>query len=104
MIHSVFELGDTIAREVMVPRTDMIFVESGKSLRQALSLALRSGFSRIPVVGENLDDVVGIAYLKDIVTRTYEDTAGKDTADLASQPVRIGHAPGHVRARQQAGR
>jgi CBS domain containing-hemolysin-like protein len=73
MIHSVFELGDTIAREVMVPRTEMIFVESGKSLRQALSLALRSGFSRIPVVGENLDDVIGIAYLKDIVTRTYEE-------------------------------
>jgi CBS domain containing-hemolysin-like protein len=72
MIHSVFELGDTIAREVMVPRTDMIFVQSGKTLRQALSLALRSGFSRIPVVGENLDDVVGIAYLKDIVTRTQE--------------------------------
>jgi len=73
MIHSVFELGDTIVREVMVPRTDMIFVESGKTLRQALSLALRSGFSRIPVVGENLDDVVGVAYLKDIVTRTYEE-------------------------------
>jgi CBS domain containing-hemolysin-like protein len=82
MIHSVFELGDTIVREVMVPRTDMIFVESGKSLRQALSLALRSGFSRVPVVGENLDDVIGIAYLKDIVTRTYDDAAG-----LSSEPV-----------------
>src|SRR6266581_3166239 len=72
MIHSVFELGDTIVREVMVPRTDMVFVERGKTLRQALSLALRSGFSRIPVIGENLDDVVGIAYLKDIVTRSQE--------------------------------
>src|SRR5579859_30533 len=76
MIHSVFELGDTIVREVMVPRTDMIFVESGKTLRQVLSLALRSGFSRIPVVGENLDDVVGVAYLKDIVTQTYEEPDG----------------------------
>jgi len=82
MIHSVFELGDTIVREVMVPRTEMIFVESGKTLRQALTLALRSGFSRIPVVGENLDDVVGIAYLKDIVTRTYEHPG-----DLAGEPV-----------------
>ncbi len=72
MIHSVFELGDTIVREVMVPRTEMVFVERGKTLRQALSLALRSGFSRVPVVGENEDDVVGIAYLKDIVTRSYE--------------------------------
>jgi CBS domain containing-hemolysin-like protein len=72
MIHSVFELGDTIVREVMVPRTDMVFVERGKTASQALSLALRSGFSRIPVIGENLDDVVGIAYLKDIVTRSHE--------------------------------
>jgi len=72
MIHSVFELGDTLVREVMVPRTDMVFIERGKTLRQALSLALRSGFSRIPVVGENEDDVIGIAYLKDIVARGLE--------------------------------
>jgi CBS domain containing-hemolysin-like protein len=72
MIHSVFELGDTIVREVMVPRTDIVFVERDKTLRQALSLALRSGFSRIPVVGENEDDVIGIAYLKDLVNRIQE--------------------------------
>jgi len=84
MIHSVFELGDTIAREVMVPRTEMIFVERGKTLRQALSLALRSGFSRIPVIGENLDDVVGIAYLKDIVTRSYEHPDSPEAEAVAS--------------------
>jgi len=67
MVRSVVELGDTIVREVMVPRTDMVFVERDKTLAQALSLALRSGFSRIPVTGESTDDVVGIAYLKDIV-------------------------------------
>jgi CBS domain containing-hemolysin-like protein len=72
MIHSVFELGDTIVREVMVPRTDIVFVERDKTVRQALSLALRSGFSRIPVVGENKDDVIGIAYLKDLVARSRE--------------------------------
>ncbi|MDI6909784.1 hemolysin family protein [Nocardioides sp.] len=72
MIHSVFELGDTIAREVMVPRTDVVYVERYKNLRQTLSLFLRSGFSRVPVIGENLDDVVGIAYLKDIVRRDFE--------------------------------
>jgi CBS domain containing-hemolysin-like protein len=89
MIHSVFELGDTIVREVMVPRTDMVFVERGKNLRQALSLALRSGFSRIPVVGENLDDVVGIAYLKDIVTRSYEHREGEsvETVDSVMRPA-----------------
>jgi CBS domain containing-hemolysin-like protein len=84
MIHSVFELGDTIVREVMVPRTDMVFVERGKTLRQTLSLALRSGFSRIPVVGENEDDVVGIAYLKDIVTRSYEHREGESVETVSS--------------------
>jgi len=72
MIHSVFELGDTIVREVMVPRTDIVFAERDKNVRQVLSLALRSGFSRIPVVGENEDDVIGIAYLKDLVARSRE--------------------------------
>ncbi len=72
MIHDVLELGDTIAREVMVPRTDVVYIERYKNLRQTLSLFLRSGFSRLPVIGENLDDVVGIAYLKDIVRRDFE--------------------------------
>jgi CBS domain containing-hemolysin-like protein len=84
MIHSVFELGDTIVREVMVPRTDMVFVERGKTLRQAVSLALRSGFSRIPVVGENEDDIIGIAYLKDIVTRSYEHREGESVEKVES--------------------
>jgi CBS domain containing-hemolysin-like protein len=89
MIHSVFELGDTIVREVMVPRTDMVFVERGKTLRQALSLALRSGFSRVPVVGENLDDVVGIAYLKDLVTRSHEHREGEsvEKVDTVMRPA-----------------
>ena len=77
MIHSVFELGDTLVREVMVPRPDIVYIERGKTVRQALNLALRSGFSRIPVIGESADDVVGIAYLKDLVRRSQE---GKDEA------------------------
>ena len=72
MIHSVFDLGDTFAREVMVPRTEMVFIERHKTLRQAISLSLRSGFSRIPVIGENADDIVGVIYLKDMVRRTFE--------------------------------
>jgi CBS domain containing-hemolysin-like protein len=72
MVRSVFELGDTIVREVMVPRTDMVFIERDQTLGKALSLALRSGFSRIPVVGDSTDDVVGIAYLKDIVAWDHE--------------------------------
>jgi len=72
MIHSVFELGDTTAREVMVPRGDIVFVERHKNLRQTLSLFLRSGFSRIPVIEESLDNVVGVVYLKDVVRRDFE--------------------------------
>jgi CBS domain containing-hemolysin-like protein len=82
MVRSVFELGDTIVREVMVPRTDMVFIERGKTLGQALSLALRSGFSRIPVVGENTDDVVGIAYLKDIVAWEHEHPGAEGTEPI----------------------
>jgi magnesium and cobalt exporter, CNNM family len=84
MIHSVFEFGDTLAREVMVPRTEMVFIERHKTLRQALSLALRSGFSRIPVVGENEDDVVGIAYVKDIVARSHEYREGESVEKIES--------------------
>ncbi len=72
MIHSVFELSDTLVREVMVPRTDMVFIERYKTLRQMMSLALRSGFSRIPVIGEDLDDVIGFAYLKDVTKRVFD--------------------------------
>ena len=84
MIHSVFELGDTIAREVMVPRTDMVFIERGKKLRQALSLGLRSGFSRIPVIGENEDDVVGVVYLKDVTRRAFDHRQGESTEKVDS--------------------
>ncbi|MBO0854780.1 MAG: HlyC/CorC family transporter [Nocardia sp.] len=68
MIQSVFELGQTSARAVMVPRTEMVWIEADKAVAQALSLAVRSGYSRIPVIGENVDDILGVVYLKDLVT------------------------------------
>ncbi len=73
MIEGVFDLGDTIVREVMVPRTEIVTIERGKTVRQTLNLALRSGFSRIPVVGDNADDVLGVAYLKDLVRRERQE-------------------------------
>ncbi len=87
MIHSVFELGDTVAREVMVPRTDMVWIEKGKTLRQAISLSLRSGYSRIPVIGEDSDDIVGVVYLKDISRRIFEN-ADAERAELVEQLMR----------------
>jgi CBS domain containing-hemolysin-like protein len=79
MIHSVFELGDTLVREVMVPRTDMVWIERDKTLRQALSLALRSGYSRIPVVGEDIDNIIGIAYVKDLAKRALDHHEAEQT-------------------------
>jgi CBS domain containing-hemolysin-like protein len=67
MIHSVFELGDTLTREVMVPRPDVVWTERDTPVDKVLKLALKSGYSRIPVLGENIDDIVGVAYLKDLV-------------------------------------
>ncbi len=89
MIHSVFELGDTTVREVMVPRNDVVFIERYKNLRQTMSLFLRSGYSRVPVIGENLDDIVGIAYLKDLVRRDFEAPEVETTqrVDQLMRPV-----------------
>ena len=83
MIQSVFELGDTPAREVMVPRTEMIWIESDESADHAISLAVRSGHSRIPVIGENVDDVVGVVYLKDVVQQKYYSSTGGRDATVA---------------------
>ncbi|TDE89959.1 HlyC/CorC family transporter [Occultella glacieicola] len=65
MLHSVFELGRTMVREVMVPRTDMVTVASGTPMQKAITLFVRSGYSRVPVVGDSVDDLLGVLYLKD---------------------------------------
>ena len=79
MIHSVFELGDTLVRELMVPRTDMVWIERDKTLRQGLSLALRSGFSRVPVVGTGPDNIIGIVYVKDLAKRALDHHEAEQT-------------------------
>ena len=85
MIQSVFDLNDTVAREVMVPRTDLVYIEAGKTLRQAMSLCLRSGFSRIPVIADHdLDDIVGMAYLKDVTKRVFDNRAAESTEKVES--------------------
>jgi CBS domain containing-hemolysin-like protein len=86
MIQSVFDLGDTLVREVMVPRTDIVVIERTKTVRQALNLLLRSGFSRVPVVGDNNDDVVGVAYLKDLVKKE-RDGGGSVKVEEVARPA-----------------
>lgn len=87
MIQSVFDLGDTLVRELMVPRTEMVWMEGSKNLRQGLSLALRSGFTRIPVIKESLDNVIGIAYVKDLAKRVLEDHA-REQSELVEENLR----------------
>ncbi|TLW91295.1 HlyC/CorC family transporter [Saccharomonospora piscinae] len=83
MIHSVFELGDTVAREVMVPRTEIVWIERNKTVRQALALSIRTGFTRIPVIDESVDDIVGVVNLKDLVRASIaEGGTGREVADL----------------------
>ena len=75
LLHSVFDFGDTIVREVMIPRTDMVTVSQDATIGEALDLFLESGASRIPVVGDDVDDVVGLLYLKDVARLVTESTA-----------------------------
>ena len=76
MIHEVIDLGDTIAREVMIPRVDMTAVEDTESAREVLDKMRQTGFSRIPVYHDDVDRIVGIAHIKDLITPILEDGAG----------------------------
>jgi CBS domain containing-hemolysin-like protein len=86
MIHSVFELGDTLVREVMVPRPDVVWAESDTTVDKVVKLALKSGYSRLPVLGESIDDIVGVAYLKDLV-RAQAERPDAPLAEVVRPPV-----------------
>ena len=83
LIHSIFEFSDTVVREVMVPRTDMVTIESTASVGSAMSLFLGRGVSRVPVVGRDSDDVVGVVYLRDLARRLHEHV-GDDSAPVVA--------------------
>lgn len=89
MIHSVFEMSRTLVREVMVPRTDMISVSADESMDRVLALFTRSGFSRVPVVGETVDDLLGVVYLKDVIRRTHRRSDANELTvrDVMREPV-----------------
>ena len=76
LIESIIEFGDTVAREVMVPRPDMVVIEAGVTVSEALDVAIQHGFSRLPMLDEEDDDVVGLLYLKDLITA---ERAGRGT-------------------------
>ncbi|WEV59810.1 CBS domain-containing protein [Bifidobacterium sp. ESL0728] len=91
MLRNVLMLSDTLTREIMVPRTDMICVESDSSLEHFLQLCSRSGFSRIPIIGEDVDDLVGMAYLKDAVRATAfnPEARTREVKSICRQPMLV---------------
>lgn len=86
LIESIIEFGDTVAREIMVPRPDMVMVSAQTTVTEALDLAIEHGYSRVPVFGENRDDVVGIAYSKDLV-RAERAGSGASPVGSIGRPV-----------------
>jgi CBS domain containing-hemolysin-like protein len=87
MIHSVFEFGDTVVRNVMTPRPDMIVVQAGTPVRAAMDLALDHGFSRIPVYEDEPDNIVGVVYAKDLFRALRaDDEDGKTVRDVVREP------------------
>ena len=88
LIHSIFEFGDTVVREVMVPRTDMMGVEAEATVDEALQKAIDAGYSRLPAYGEGPDDILGLVYLKDIIRRVRQsDGAQTKLRDLVRPAV-----------------
>jgi CBS domain containing-hemolysin-like protein len=81
LIHSIFEFGDTVVREVMLPRPDMVAIEADETVESAMECAIDAGFSRIPCYEDTTDDIIGLVYLKDLVHRS--------RAGEGSQPVRV---------------
>jgi len=87
LIHSIIEFGDTVVREVRVPRPDMVAVEADRTISQVLELAIAEGYSRIPVFDDGIDDIIGIVFTKDLIR-----TARGGDADA---PVRTAVRPAH---------
>jgi CBS domain containing-hemolysin-like protein len=82
LIHSVFEFGDTIVREIMVARTDMVTIDAEDTVHQAMAVFLDRGVSRIPVIGKDSDDVVGICYLRDVARVEHEKPASAKKTNI----------------------
>lgn len=90
LIHSIFEFNETLVREVMVPRPDMIVVERHTTAKDALRMFLDNGLSRMPVVGESTDEIDGVLYLRDVVrSNTWRPDADETAADLARPAILV---------------
>jgi CBS domain containing-hemolysin-like protein len=86
LLHSVFEFGDTVVREVMVPRTDMVAIPNTSTVAQALDEIVRAGYSRIPIYEGDTDNIVGVLYAKDLL-KTMDAADGRQVSDLSRTPL-----------------
>ena len=82
LIRSIIEFGDTVVREVMVPRPDMVAVEGRDKVTDVLEVAIAAGYSRIPVYDQGIDDVTGVVYTKDLMRAVQEDEGAKPVREL----------------------
>jgi CBS domain containing-hemolysin-like protein len=82
LIHSIFEFNETVVREVMIPRTDMVTIDASAPLGGAMSLFLSKGVSRVPVVKGDVDEVVGVLYLRDVAKLSFEQPLGADEVTM----------------------
>jgi CBS domain containing-hemolysin-like protein len=87
LIHSVFEFGDTVVREVMVPRTDMVAMDAEAQLEQALETIVKAGYSRIPIYEGDTDNIIGVLYAKDLLRQSSEQRRGKTVVSLGRAPL-----------------
>ncbi|MGK7223745.1 hemolysin family protein [Kocuria flava] len=93
LLHSVFDLDDTAVRAVMVPRTDMVTVDDDETVEDALNLFFRSGYSRIPVVGESADDVLGVLYQKDLAEAVHRGSTRLAATGLSRLAREVRYVP-----------
>jgi len=84
LIHSVFEFGDTIVREVMVARTDMVTIDAEDTIHEAMAVFLDKGFSRMPVIGKDSDEVIGVCYLRDVARVEHEKPAAAKKTKIST--------------------
>lgn len=90
MIQSVFDMDDTLVRAIMVPRTDVVWLDSGTTLAAATDVFIRSGYSRIPLIGDSPDDVLGIIFLKDIIRAMHmHKLNSNDAVNLIAREIRV---------------
>jgi CBS domain containing-hemolysin-like protein len=85
-IHAIFEFGDTVVREVMVPRPDMVMIDVNASLDDVLDLVIRHGYSRVPVYKDGPDEIVGVIYAKDVLRHLRNKRTDRTLADIARKP------------------